>query len=337
MRWPVATAAIAIRCSGTALIVPDTQAEGEASLPPPVDAVRGVPKSTLVLAPLPDQLDPVDPAFGYVTTAGWQVSRVNARTGKPAWSIEIHPPGVTDLADSQPDLQVESHSGYVIVRGSDFHHSYITAVTAAGRLGPVCTLPPYLTTDYDVKLLLHAGVLIMSNPPSEEPGGRSSYVEGYSSATGKRLWSVSSQSSVAGGGASFMFANNTAYVWQESDGHIAAYDARTGHERWTVDPGALDSFSSDNGLIAVLGDRPYALVDRGSVSFSWLVALRTKDGKLAWKRTASPWTGPGFLTVSQVGDGQVLVNEQEIEAGQATGGAAYLLDVGTGGVLAQQR
>jgi PQQ-like domain len=262
------------------------------------------------------------------------VARVDATTGATLWSVVIRPPGVTATADPEPDLEVEPHFGYVIVTGSDAHRSWIAAISSSGRLGPVCTLPPFLTTDDHVELLPHAGVVIVSNPPSAQSGHGSSHLEGYATASGKRVWSVSTQSSQAAGGASFIVADDVAYVWQGSDGEIAAYDVRTGHQRWKVNSGTIDPGYQDNGLLAVLGDRVYALVDRDSVS--WLEALRTSNGKRVWTRIESAYAEPGYLTINQIDGDELLLQDSPAGDSSASSGETYLLDARTGRPLAHQ-
>lgn len=327
-------AAIATRCSGPRLAVPDSAAVSNYGLvlAPPVAAVPGAPRAAGRVARAPViALDPANPGYGYVAD-GWRVSRVSSVTGRPAWSVVIHAPEASARADPQPDLDLEPHDGYVIVIGGDERHSYAAAVSATGRAGPACTLPEFVATDDHVELLPHAGVLIMSNPPSEAAGGGDSYLEAYAVATGRRLWSVSSGSAQAAGGATFFVAGDTAYVWQGGDGAVAAYDARTGNQRWNVNPGAQDATASDNGLLAVSDDRVLVLVDHGNSSS--LVALRASDGSTAWKRGESQYAGPGYLIIEEVSPSELLLDDSPSPDASTGSSTVYLVRAPTGRILA---
>lgn len=110
----------------------------------------------------PSELDPQDSRYGYVAS-GWRVSRVNASTGAPAWTAVVRPPTTGHPPTADPDLDLELHSGYVVLTGNDQWHSYIAVVTSQGTVGAACTLPTSLTVDDHVELLPHASVLVLQN------------------------------------------------------------------------------------------------------------------------------------------------------------------------------
>lgn len=327
-------AALAVRCAGSPLSAPDSSEidTGESVLSAPVSAVIGVPRPTgLVRAQLPSELDPGDPRYGYVTD-GWRVARVSAQTGRVVWSVSIPAAAVGANPAKSGVEYLRLHAGYVIAVGEDDSlrngHDYVAAVSASGRLGPVCALPEFQATDGHVELLPHAGVVVMSNPAQEAGDNRAAYLEGYAVSTSKRLWSVSSQSSDSGGGASYLVAGDDAFVWRRNDGRIAAYDTRTGHERWLADPGTDDPYASDNGLLAAVDGRVYAQSDRSSTSSSELVAIAADSGRLVWKHPESEFAELGL--VSKVAGVELLVTDYH------KNGKAYLLDSRTGKTLASQ-
>jgi PQQ-like domain len=299
--------AIALRCAGPALAVADSPVVGPngPQLPTPVTALGGPPERYRSAAPsLPDLLDPDDPRYGYVAS-GWRVSRVDTETGKRVWSIMIRPPGLAPPRHLPQRLTLEPHHGYVLAEGHVRNHSFVAAVSQTGRGGPACTLPPGIAGSGAATLLPHAGVLVISSPRDEGADGGDSYVEGYDSSSGKRIWFAPTHSSAAAGPASFVVADDDAYVWQTRDGRIAAYDVHTGDRHWTVDSHTL--VPPDTGLVAAFQHRLYVLINRGT--FSWLAALRGSDGKIVWERPESWFARPSNVTISELAPSRLLLSD----------------------------
>jgi outer membrane protein assembly factor BamB len=300
-------------------------------LSPPVTAVSGTPhlagaeSNTAV----PDAFDLEDPRYGYVAGPGsWRVSLVSkAGSGSPVWSVPLSVP--RGVPDSDPDLSLLPYGPYAIaVGGKD--GQFIAAVNASGRRGRACAVPEFLATQGHVELLPHAGVVIFANPTSSTEPTRSLsdfWLDGYSTATGQRLWSVSTDTSVAAR-SDFKVSGDTVYVWEGSEGTVAAYDARTGRRLWTAGFSGGDPDSGDNGLIAAFGGQVYAMAATQSES-SQVLALNAASGAVMWKRSVPLASGPSDVAVTDVGDGQVLF-------GDSDSNEEYLLDARTGSTLETQ-
>lgn len=323
-------AALSVHCSGRDLTVPDS-AEVDANdpvLPPPLGAVPGVPRTagSATGVTVPDALDPGDPADGY-SVQGWRVSRITGTGGQQAWSLTLGRPRGVPAAE--PDLNLLPHYGYVIATGGN-QGQFIAAVSSQGRAGPVCSLPPFAATDRPVELLPHAGVVILANPTESSTASGSYSVDGYSTATGKRLWSVSSDTSLPEGRVDFLVDHDTLYVWQGRNAQIAAYNAATGQHLWTADPGSTDPYDSPNGLLAAAGGAVYAITDTTSFGSSRVIALRGTNGKLMWRRTVpAPRSTSGEISVNPVGQDALLLS--------GNGEEDYLLNATTGATLAAQK
>lgn len=202
-----------------------------------------------------------------------------------------------------------------------------------------------------MELLPHAGVVIVGARQGPGPSGANDHwTDGYAVAGGKRLWSV------PGGGngdePEYTVDRDTVYVWLDAaneDGHedIAAYDVRTGKRRWITDPGANSDPLGAEPLLSVFGGHVYVMAgadsDNGTTNPWQLLALRTTDGKRAW-RFRTPATedvsedgGEGEYTVTPVGAGQVLVSYQVSKGTGNTDSYStsylYLLNTSTGAVV----
>ena len=314
-------AALSVRCTGRSLAGPDSSetAGNEVTLPAAPVAVPGVPHSAAPLTKVPEVLDPADPRYGY-GPSGWEIVR-EAVTGGPArWSATIRPPGATQ-ANVYADLSLSSYTGYVIARGGNEGQD-IAAVSDQGTAGPVCALPPSATSKATT-LLPHAGILLAVNPTTPSPGGKDYWLNGYSTATGKRLWSVDTHTRDAGQGAELAVSGDTAYVGQELTGKVAAYNARTGHQAWLTGPGTAVSFPAGIDLLGVSNGKVYILAEQDDSSR--VEALNSATGAISWRRDL-PEPVPGRkISISQVGTGLVAV--------AGAGNRDYLLDVTDGTVV----
>ena len=330
-----APAALSVRCVGRDLAVPDSAevSSSDPELPPPLSAVPGIPRvaGTAADVTVPLAADPGDAGDGY-SARGWQLSLISgAGTGRSVWSQNLaRPAGVTAAG---PDLNLLPHDGYVIVTGGS-SGQYVAAAGADGRAGPACRVPSFTEIGLNAELLPHIGVVMLANPT--EPGGsrRTYSLEGYSAATGKRLWSISTGTSVNKENVDFAVDGDTAYVWEGSTAKVAAYSAATGRRLWLTDPGGLNPLGSPNQLLGVIDGVVYALTDTPSVDSAQVVALRRTDGKVLWRRTVPlPAGSDGQVTVSQVGRSEVLVSDL---GGLGKNDTETLVDAGTGATRATQ-
>jgi outer membrane protein assembly factor BamB len=316
------SAPLSIHCSGRSLPAPDASEnfpDGPVSTPT-VTAVPGVPRATGAPTGLePDVLDPGDPRYGYLAQ-GWQVSYVSGAGGRPAWSLTLRAP--SGMPRSDPQLTLVPYDGYAVAHGGA-QQQYLTAVSSTGRAGPECTVPPGATQDEPVDLLPHAGVLVLANPVGT-PRGRGEYsLEGYSTATGARLWSVPSGTSFANGPVEYLVGGDTAYVLEGDTPKIAAYDARTGQQLWITS--VPEAVAGSGGPLAVIEGRFYVTVNRKHSS--QLLALNDTNGKILWERSLPLVRAFADLAVSQAGSGQVVLSDLDTSG-------LYLLDAGTGATLA---
>jgi outer membrane protein assembly factor BamB len=326
-------ASLSVHCSGHDLTAPDSGqafASGQ-PLTPPVTAVPGTPRpaGTMVNRDLPDALDPSDVNYGYSAGEDWSVSRISGSgSGRPVWSLTLRVP--RGVSRSEPDLQVLAQYGYATVLGGN-HGQYIATVSASGRPGPACVLPPFAATDRPVDLLPHVGVIVLANPtePAQPTGSGDDYwLDEYSTTTGQRLWSVPTGTSVAEQTADFMVDKNTVYVFDQEDAEVVAYDAATGQHLWTTDFGVNGNPEmNDNGLLAAADGRVYAMVDASTSS--QILAVSDTDGKVAWKRAVPQANILSDVTVSQIARNQVLVSDSD-------NSEAYLLNASSGATLATQ-
>lgn len=317
-------AALSVRCTGPALTGPDTTAVSQNDVLQPATpaAVTDVPRPVQA-GPATGSasiLDPANPGVGYATR-GWDVTGVAAIGGPTQWTATIRPPGPAQPSD-RADLSLQAYTGYLIVTGGR-QGQYLAAVSDQGKAGPVCTLPPYDATDGVVALLPHAGVLVAANPAAgAATTAKDTWLNGYSTATGQRLWSVDTHSS-ANDSADLVISGDTAYIFQEYTGKIAAYDARTGHQSWLADSGTAALLGGDNRLLGAGDGRVYA--EAGEDSSSRVEALNGTTGRLLWKRDLPEAAGNNQISLSQAGTGLVAV--------AGSGRRDYLLDAADGSVV----
>ena len=326
-------APLGVRCSGRTLAVPDAgnPDAGPPQLPPPVTAVSGTPRlaATAPNAAFPDAIDPVDPRYGYSASPdGWRVSLVSATgSGPAAWSVLLSVP--RDVPGSDPDLSVLADGAYAIATGGK-QGQYIAAVSSTGQAGPSCAVPKFLATQGHVDLLPHAGVVVFANPPySTQPTSSlpDYWLDGYSTATGQRLWSVPSDTSVTENGVDFMVSGDTVYVWEDDDATVAAYDARTGQHLWTASFSDANPDTGDNGLLAAFAGQVYVMAD--NISSTQVLALSGATGAVEWKRSVPLASSTSDVAVTDVGNGQVLFGDDD-------NNQEYLLDARSGMTLEAQ-
>lgn len=321
---------LSVRCSGPTLAVPDSSEvyAPSAILPPPFTAVTGTPHAvSAAQGATLGSVDPDNPRYGYTSPRGaWSVSLVSNAGGQPAWTTALRAP--RGIPGSKAFLNAPvTHYGYEILTGAGVNSEkqYVTAVSSAGKQGPACVLPPLAGSADDTDLLPHAGVLLLQNPLSSSGGSGSFQLDGYSTSDGHRLWSVSTDTSLATG-TKFLTAGDTVYVWQRRDAEVAAYDARTGQHLWTASVGSPDPLQSDNGLLGAFGGRVYAAFDGGTAT--QVAAFDGASGALEWKRAVPPDDLGDGDAVTQVGAGEVLL-------GGSSSHKELLLSVRTGAVLAE--
>jgi outer membrane protein assembly factor BamB len=328
--------ALTVRCTGHTLPGPDTPEvfENDPLLPPPVTAVSGIPRQsgTDLATTLPDTADPADPALGYKAVGqSWRVEMISGSgAGQPMWSATLSVPG--GVPGSEADLNLLAHEGYAIATGGS-QGQYISAVSATGRTGPACLVPQFAATDSHTELLPHAGIVILPNPTSQEASnayGDSYWLDGYSTSTGQRVWSISADTAVAQTGPDFIASNDTVYVWQGKDVQAAAFNARTGQHLWTASFSNADHYPDDNGLLGVIGDTAYVMAD--NLSSTLVVALNVTNGAVRWKRTLPQASATSDVAITQVGDGQILLgdsdNNREYLITSSTGAAVAVIAVG---------
>jgi hypothetical protein len=327
-------AALNLRCSGPRLSTPDTSEvlAGGGITPVTPTTVPGVPQqvssSQAAALNLPDDLDPADPGFGYTENRGsWNLSMVSGTgDGQSKWTVKLHgPKGVATPEESA--YAPVTYSGYAVATGGD-NSQFITAVSASGRQGAACLLPGG-TADIDLNdaLLPHAGVLVLQNPIGSDAKGY--WLDGYSTSTGQRLWSVPGAASAPGGnGATFLTDGDTVYVWQAASEQIAAYNGRTGQHLWSGDaPGAANPVVAEGGLLAAFGGRVYGLFITGSASE--VAALNGASGAVEWKHAVpSDVSSRDDASITQIGGSEVLLGNDD-------NGQQLLLSAGTGAVLAR--
>jgi len=316
-------AALSVRCTGHDLPGPDTYETGQndVTLPAAPAAVTGVPHAaaTAPATRVPDVLDPADPHYGY-DARGWDVIRETAAGGPARWSATIRPPGTAQTSDDA-GLSLLPYPGYVIARGGR-EGLDIAAVSDQGAVGPACALPPYGASDSTVTLLPHAGILLAVDPTTSSPDGKDYWLNGYSTTTGKRLWSVDTHTRDDGRGAGFAVSGDTAYVWQELTGKVAAYNTRTGHQFWLEDSGTVVSFPPGGDLLGVSDGKVYILAEQNDSSR--VEALNSATGTIIWRRDLPKPALNNQISVGQVGTGLVVV--------AGAGHRDYLLD-GTNGTV----
>jgi outer membrane protein assembly factor BamB len=277
---------------------------------------------------LPQQTDPGNASYGY-TTSGWSVSRISGSgLGQPVWTLSLHPP--RGVPGSEPDLDVLPQYGYTTVVGGN-RGQYITAVSAKGQAGPACVLPEFAATDRPVDLLPHVGVVVLGNPPEPEvsTGSNDQYwLDGYSTSTGKRLWSVPTGRDVSENSADFMVDKDTVYNFNTGSGQVEAYAAATGQHLWTTSFGFNgNTLTDDNGLLAASGGLVYAMVD--ATTRSEILAVNGVNGDVVWKRSVPVASSLSDVTVSPIAPGQLLLADSDSNK-------AYLLDPHTGATLAAE-
>lgn len=323
--------ALTVRCTGHTLPGPDTPEvfENDPLLPPPVTAVSGIPRrsGTDLVTALPDTADPADPARGYNAVGrSWQVEMVSGSgAGQPMWSATLSIP--RGVPRSEADLNLLAHEGYAIATGGS-QGQYISAVNSAGRTGPACLVPQFAATDAHTELLPHAGIVILPNPTSQEASnayGNSYWLDGYSTSTGQRVWSVSADTAVAQTGPDFITSNDTVYIWQGKDAQAAAFNARTGQHLWTTSFRNANQYANDNGLLGVIGDTAYVMAD--NLSSTLVVALNATNGAVRWKRTLPQASATSDVAITQVGDGQILLGDND-------NNQEYLITASTGATMA---
>jgi hypothetical protein len=315
-----------IRCSGPTLRAPDSGNVyyGLTPSPPPASAVPGAPYQAGTMAPaaLPDAPDPDDLSYGYKADGGLTISLVNVTAGSagPVWTVAMRdPPG---MRDAGAGLSLDPHDGYVVATGGS-QGQFIAAVSSSGIAGPACVLPRF-AADRNVELLPHSGVLILANPaePVVQPGDF--WLDGYSTSTGRRLWSIPADTSISDGFVTFTTDSGTLYVWQARDARVSAYNAGTGSHLWTAGVPGTQAGAGDNGLLAAFGGRVYAAFDVGVATL--VTAMSATSGAIEWHYAMPPVGSSSQITVTRVGSGEVLLAD-----GQAT--EELLLSAATGVTL----
>lgn len=304
-------APLSISCSGPTLTSPDS---GDVSnsgpvTPPPVSAVPGAPKAASTAGvSLPDAVDPDNPSLGYQGGKGFSLSLISdSGQGQPMWTAELRAP--SSVSGSSSTLYApDAHYGYVIMEGGSLKGQYITAVSSAGQQGPACVVPQPPTAANDVELLPHAGVLIIQNPliPSTESGDFR--LDGYSTTTGQRLWSVPTSTPFPTGAVKYMLSGDTVCIWEKAGGDVAAYSVATGQHLWTTSLGS-DPDSSDDGLLGAFGGRVYAAFDDGKTV--QVAAIDGVHGTISWKVSFPSPEAISSVGVSQVGTGEVLLGDSQ--------------------------
>jgi outer membrane protein assembly factor BamB len=312
-------AALSVRCTGRTLPGPDSTDQNDVALPATPTAVAGIPHAA-VATEVPVIIDPADPHHGY-DHHGWEVVREAATGGRTQWSATIRPPGTVQTSDDA-DLSLSPYTGYVIATGGNRGQD-IAAVSAQGTVGPVCALPPYDAFDGTVALLPHAGIVIAANPTSSSAGGKDYWLNGYSTATGKRIWSADTRTSEAERGVGLVVSGDTAYVWQEQTGDIAAYDARTGHRSWLTASGTTEQFPPGSDLLGVSDAKIFVLADQEKSSR--VEALNSATGKIIWRRDLPEPVLNNQISLDQIGTGLVAV--------AGSGRRDYLLDAADGTIV----
>jgi hypothetical protein len=303
-------AALSVRCSGPTLTTPDTSqvVSAGAVSPPPVASVPGTPRAvTAAQLSLPDAVDPDNPSLGYEGGKGFRLSLISdTGAGEPVWTAELRAPsGVSGSGSSlyAPD----THYGYAIVIGGNDRAEYITAVSSAGQQGPACVVPQLPTAANDVELLPHAGVLILQNPLN--PGASGDFrLDGYSTSSGQRLWSVPTGTPFPKERVKYLVAGDTVYIWEDGSGDVAAYSAHTGQHLWTT---SLNSnpLSSDDGLLGAFGGHVYAAFDDGTTV--QVAAIDGAHGSVSWKTSFPSPEANNTVGVTQVGTGEVLLSDSD--------------------------
>jgi outer membrane protein assembly factor BamB len=257
---------------------------------------------------LPDAVDPDDPSLGYLGGKGYSLSLISdSGEGQPMWTAELRAP--SSVSGSSSTLYApDAHYGYAIMEGGSLKGQYITAVSSAGQQGPACVVPQLPTAANDVELLPHAGVLIIQNPliPSSESGDFR--LDGYSTSTGQRLWSVPTDTPFPKEKVSYMLSGDTVYIWEEAGGDVAAYSAVTGQHLWTASL-ASDPFSSDDGLLSAFGGRVYAAFDDGTTVR--VAAIDGVHGTISWKVSFPSPAANSSVGITQVGSGEVLLGDTQ--------------------------
>jgi outer membrane protein assembly factor BamB len=316
--------ALSVRCTGRTLAGPDTGAVGlnDVTQPAAPAAVPGVPHPAATpVTGVPAVLDPADPRYGYASR-GWNVMRMGATGGPAQWSATIHPAGQNQASSDDAGLSLAPYAGYLIAAGGEQGRD-IAAISDQGTVGPVCTLPRFDASDGTVALLPHAGVIIAANPTDPSSGGKDYWLNGYSTATGQRLWAVDTQTSASGRGVDLMVSGDTAYVWLGQTGKIAAYDARTGRRSWVTDSGSVATLDGDNYLLGIAGGRVFATADQQQSSR--VEALSSSTGKVLWTRDVPEPAVQNQITLSQIGAGLVAVAGSDRKD--------YLLDAADGSIV----
>jgi outer membrane protein assembly factor BamB len=300
-------AVLAVRCTGHRLAGPDTGDIGtdDVTLAAAPAAVAGVPHSAGAVAStgVPDFLDPVDPGHGYASH-GWDVERKGPTGGPAQWSVTVRPPGATPASSRDADLALQRYTGYVIAAGGTQGQD-IAAVSDQGQAGPACKLPAFDATDGTVALLPHAGVLITANPATPSAGQKDLWLDGYSTATGQRLWSIDTRTSAAEEHIDLVVNGDTVYIWQGQTGKVVAYDARTGHQVWATGSGTFNPIYPDQNLLGTSDGRVFAVIEL--VKGPRIVAMNSTTGKIIWTRDVPEPVSDNEISISQAGTSLVAV------------------------------
>jgi outer membrane protein assembly factor BamB len=318
-------AVLAVRCTGHTLAEPDTAdiSANDVALAASPAAVAGVPHPAGAVAStgIPDFLDPVDPSLGY-GSHGWAVVGKGPTGGPAKWSVTIRPPGATQANSKDADLSLQEYTGYVIAAGGTQGQD-IAAVSDQGRAGPACQLPAFDASDGTVALLPHAGILITANPTTPSAKHKDLWLDGYSTTTGKRLWSIDTRTGAAEEYIDLDVNGDTVYIWQGQTGKVAAYTAGTGHQLWTTDSGTFNPIYPDQNLLGTSDGRVFALIELPKGPR--IVAMNSTTGKIIWTRDVPEPVSDNKISISQVGTGLVAV--------AGAGNRDYLLRAASGTII----
>jgi outer membrane protein assembly factor BamB len=188
-------------------------------------------------------------------------------------------------------------------------------------------------------LLPHAGVVIFENAfPSGDGSSAGEWVDGYSTTTGHRLWSVPAgrYDTIDNTGSpvpDFLVSMDTVFMWQDpaqGEPRIAAYNALTGRRLWITSFRTARSGSDGNTLLGAFDGSVYAevyITASMTQTQIQIVAVNAANGAALWQhRESVPGDGPGIVRVTQVGSSNLVLTV-------LTSGSSNLLSASTGATL----